>query len=152
MVTQQTDQPRSDLPRHDEPSPTGALNGVWVSLCAKITDYIHPPLPFGNVANGDRNGKLPVAKMSGQEERPFGRSCRPKGFGAFDPNQARAHLRTHERISYQLECCPKQVPVERLGYTDDLLSLGQLGKGSLNVLDDRAPPGWEQMINDLSTK
>jgi hypothetical protein len=128
------------------------LNGVCVSSCAKITDYIHPPLPFGNVGNGDRNGKLPVAKMSGQEERPFGCSCHPKVFGAFDPNQTRAHLGTHERISCQLEYCPTQMPVERLGYTDDLLSLGQLRKGSLNVLDDRAPAGWEQMINNLSTE
>jgi hypothetical protein len=30
------------------------------------------------------------------------------------------------------------MPIERLGYTDDLLSLVQLRKGSLNVLDDRA--------------
>jgi hypothetical protein len=137
VVTQKTDQARPNLPHHEEPSPTSALNGVCVSPSAKITDYVHPPSPFGKVANSDRNGKLPVAKMSGQEERPLPCS-RPKGFSAFDPNQTRAHLRTHERISCQLEYCPKQMPIERLGYTDDLLSLGQLGKGSLNVLDDPA--------------
>jgi hypothetical protein len=104
------------------------------------------------VANGDRNGKLPVTKMSSQEERPFACSRRPKAFTAFNPNQTRAHLRTHERISCQLEYCPSQMPIERLGYTDDLLSLRQLRKGSLNVLDDRAAAGSEQMINNLSTE